>query len=78
MVVPLMLRGDYCIRKDLRSPYIVSLPSRLPGGKEALENIFFHVQENSCQSAAAVHNNSRSYQTMCARGGIGRRARFRF
>ena len=47
MVVPLMLRGDYCIRKDLRSPYIVSMPSRLPGGKEALENIFFHVQENS-------------------------------
>ena len=39
MVVPLMLRGDYCIRKDLRSPYIVSMPSRLPGGKEALENI---------------------------------------
>lgn len=28
-----MLRGDYCIRKDLRSPYIVSMPSRLPGGK---------------------------------------------
>ena len=28
------------------------------GGKEVLENIFFHVQENSCQSAAAVHNLS--------------------
>jgi len=23
MVVPLMLSGDYCIRKDLRSSYIV-------------------------------------------------------
>lgn len=34
MVVPLMLRGDYCIRKDLRSPYIVSMPARpTDGGK---------------------------------------------
>lgn len=30
-----MLRGDYCIRKDLRSPYIVSMPSRLPRGKRS-------------------------------------------
>lgn len=77
MVMPLMLGGDYCIRKDLRSPYIVS---RGPGWRQegALEKNFFHVKENSCQSAAAVHNKPRSYQTMCARGGIGRRARFRF
>lgn len=32
MVVPLMLRGDYCIRTDLRSPYIVSIPARLTDG----------------------------------------------
>lgn len=32
MVVPLMLRGDYCIRKYLRSPYIVSVRFRMTGG----------------------------------------------
>lgn len=35
MVVPLMLGGDYCIWKDLRSPYIVSMPSRLAGGERS-------------------------------------------
>lgn len=27
MMVSLKLMGDYCIRKDLRSPYIVSMHS---------------------------------------------------
>ena len=62
MVMPLMLGGDNCIRKDLRSPYIVSRRPRLKAGRrlgKSLKN-FFHVKENSCQSGAAVHNKPRS------------------
>lgn len=55
MVMPLMLGGDYCIRKDLRSPYIVSRRPRLEAGRRPGKK-FFHVKENSCQSGAAVHN----------------------
>ncbi len=40
MVMPLMLGGDYCIRKDLRSPYIVSMRSWLEEGRR-LEKKFF-------------------------------------
>lgn len=41
MVMPLMLGGDYCIRKDLRSPYIVSRPAPAEGRKAPWEKIFF-------------------------------------
>ena len=78
MVMFLMLGGDYCIREDLRSSYIVSKGVPTKGRKTLFLKKFFHVEENSCQSGVAVHNKPRSYQTMCARGGIGRRARFRF
>ncbi len=78
MVVPLMLGGRLLYTEGFEKLLYRFHAVPVARWKETLENIFFHVQENSCQSAAAVHNNLRSYQTMCARGGIGRRARFRF
>ena len=68
----------YCIRKDLRSPYIVFRAPWKGTEKAGRKNIFPNTRENGCKEGLPVHNNSRSYQTMCARGGIGRRARFRF